>query len=507
MELINRARANPKAEGLRLAQTTDADVLSAYRAFKVDLSKMQAEFGTLSAAPPLAISANLTSVARGHSKDMFKNQFQGHTGSDKSTIGERAKRAGYLWQFISENVYAYANSIWHGHAGFQVDWGSGDGGMQSGRGHRVNIHHGSAREIGVGVVLGTNGKVGPQVVTQNFGRTRSNTAFVTGVAFYDLNKDGFFSPGEGIGNLTVSVSGVAVRGLTSNSGGYAVPVPTTKSTRKVEFRGGGMLFSSNATIAGGRNVKVDLKRSYNAPVARGPSLIELGSAGSFSFTPLPGALAHDWSVVSETPAKLDRAEDLSRGKIDSSGAYSMISHAVKFSGAASYRFAHPVLNRSEIFTYSNFFLPARDASISFRSRLGLSTKTQFAKIQVSSDQGQTWRDIYSQAGNGSTGESAFQLRSASLAQFEGQRILIRLNYTMISGSAAFDQTNHNAGWFVDDMVFNNTGEVSSPKIQRVIGKTFRFQPAAAGLYHLSIRPVLAGGAFAFGPLSTVVVKK
>src|SRR5262245_18024423 len=38
LEYINRSRANPTAEGVRLAATTDPDVLSAYSYFAVDLA-------------------------------------------------------------------------------------------------------------------------------------------------------------------------------------------------------------------------------------------------------------------------------------------------------------------------------------------------------------------------------------------------------------------------------------------------------------------------------------
>ena len=37
LELINRARANPTAEGIRMATTTDSNVLAAYSAFGVNL--------------------------------------------------------------------------------------------------------------------------------------------------------------------------------------------------------------------------------------------------------------------------------------------------------------------------------------------------------------------------------------------------------------------------------------------------------------------------------------
>src|SRR3954468_1244770 len=41
LELINRARSNPPAEGARLAASTDSNVISAYTAFGVNLILMQ----------------------------------------------------------------------------------------------------------------------------------------------------------------------------------------------------------------------------------------------------------------------------------------------------------------------------------------------------------------------------------------------------------------------------------------------------------------------------------
>ena len=44
LEYINRARANPPAEGVRLEDTTDSEVLSAYSYFGVNLSLMASRF-------------------------------------------------------------------------------------------------------------------------------------------------------------------------------------------------------------------------------------------------------------------------------------------------------------------------------------------------------------------------------------------------------------------------------------------------------------------------------
>ncbi|MDQ6737943.1 MAG: CAP domain-containing protein, partial [Gemmatimonadota bacterium] len=165
LEYINRARANPVAEAARLAATTDVDVLGAYRSFGVNLVLMQSQFVLLQPMPPLSINPLLTDAARAHSQDMLAKSYQGHTGSDGSSPATRNQPylTGANGYGFAENVYAYSKSVFYGHAGFEVDWGgsAAAGGMQVPAGHRLNIH-GNYREIGVGVVSGSNGSVGPQ---------------------------------------------------------------------------------------------------------------------------------------------------------------------------------------------------------------------------------------------------------------------------------------------------------------------------------------------------------
>lgn len=56
------------------------------------------------AAAPLSLASALTRAARAHSRDMVARDFFGHTGSDGSTPGERATRAGYRWSMVGENI-------------------------------------------------------------------------------------------------------------------------------------------------------------------------------------------------------------------------------------------------------------------------------------------------------------------------------------------------------------------------------------------------------------------
>ena len=271
LELINRARANPTAEGIRLALTTDANVLNAYSAFGVNLVLMQSQFALIAPAPPLSMNATLLDAARAHSQNMLQNNYQGHSGPDGSLT---TRLAGYTsgsngWS-IGENVYAYSKSVWYGHAAFEVDWGGTalTGGMQSPPGHRQNIHNPTFREIGVGVVLGSNGGstgVGPQLVTQDFGTVGGLSPFVTGVVYRDLNGNGFYDPGEGVGGVTVTIANVNNYAVTASSGGYSVPVPGS-GDYTVTFSGGSAPTAQQAvSVINGQNVKADYIVTGSAP--------------------------------------------------------------------------------------------------------------------------------------------------------------------------------------------------------------------------------------------------
>lgn len=280
LEFINRARASASAEAVRLRDTTAADVIGAMQFFNVDKALLIEQFATLAeTVQPLAFNAKLLATARLHSRDMFENAFQGHVSSANpippnlagDTLTARLNRQGYAYQTAGENVYSYAKNTWHAHAGFNIDWGSGSGGsiggMQNPPGHRLSIHNGNYREIGIGIVEGSNGPVGPMLLTQNFGTSSDgNQPLITGVAWDDLNSNGFYDPGEGLSGIEVSLDGERFKAVTSTSGGYAVPV----------FRNGDFLvtfssdntptFQKTVTVVDMLNVKLDYPQHELPPM-------------------------------------------------------------------------------------------------------------------------------------------------------------------------------------------------------------------------------------------------
>lgn len=283
LEYLNRARADALAEARRLRDETDSDVGQAYDFFDIQGQDIVEQFewyvenGVIDRfAQPLSFQADLLRAAQLHSQDQFENQFQGHFSSSNPpapfqpgfSLPDRLEAVGYGGG-AGENVFSYAESVAHGHAGFDVDWGNINNpggqfynpnfngqGMQNPAGHRINIHNGDFNEAGIGVVIGTNGSVGPQVVTQDLGDP-GDVRYVTGVVYEDLNGNSFYDLGEGRSGVRIDVEGSAFYALSSTSGGYSVPVPQN-GMYGVMFSGGGFSpFMTTANVVDGRNVKVD----------------------------------------------------------------------------------------------------------------------------------------------------------------------------------------------------------------------------------------------------------
>lgn len=101
-------------------------------AAKAQVNALRAEGGLDS----LGVSPALAQAAGGHARDMAKNGFFGHTGSDGSGIGDRARAAGYAFCFIAENIAQGQGSL---DAVLEGWMGS--------TGHRRNILSEGAREF------------------------------------------------------------------------------------------------------------------------------------------------------------------------------------------------------------------------------------------------------------------------------------------------------------------------------------------------------------------------
>ncbi len=254
LELINRARADPAAEAAR---------------FGIDLNEgLDPGTITADAKAPLAPNALLTDAARGHSAWMLDADMFSHTGSGGSTPTERIAAAGYT---LGTDGWATGENIsWTGTTAPTIDLEaaivSQHEGLFRSSGHRVNILEGSFRELGIGQQEGVFTSDGTDfqasMVTQNFAFSGS-TLFLTGVVYDDQDSDAFYSPGEGLGSVQITVNGSEV-GTTAQAGGYSLALGPGDYT--IGFSGGDLdeAHVHTVTIAD-RSVKLDILDTNSDP--------------------------------------------------------------------------------------------------------------------------------------------------------------------------------------------------------------------------------------------------
>lgn len=89
---------------------------------------------------PLTRNSKLDTAATVHADDMSANGFFSHTGSDGSSVSERAAAAGYAWTGIAENI---GQGDLTPQAMMNL-WMNSDG-------HRTNILNTTYTELGVGI--------------------------------------------------------------------------------------------------------------------------------------------------------------------------------------------------------------------------------------------------------------------------------------------------------------------------------------------------------------------
>jgi Ca2+-binding RTX toxin-like protein/uncharacterized protein YkwD len=272
LEHLNRMRTDPQGELDRLFSSypspliaRDPRVQATIDAFHVDGETLVAQFAELQPAPPLAWNDALHDAALAHNELMIAQDEQSHQLPGEATLLWRTVESGYRWLFsveVGENVFAYANTPAFAHAGFAIDWGSTPTGIQDPAGHRLTMMNPDFEEVGISILteLDPDTDVGPLVVTQDFGvRGNFSTPVLLGVVFDDQNDDGIFNAGEGLSDVSITVTGPGGFYSTTSldAGGYQLRVAPGVWT--ITASGGGLtepIVYSNVRV-GVENFKLD----------------------------------------------------------------------------------------------------------------------------------------------------------------------------------------------------------------------------------------------------------
>ncbi len=212
-ELVNRARANPLAEGALLGIDLAAGLTSQ-------------ELLRLIPSEPLALNDLLTLAARAHSLDMAQRDFFDHVNPDGLDPTDRAEAQGYTGT-AGENIAAGYVNVDEAHAAWLVSLGHRRNVLSLHTAFDDEFHY---DEFGPGIA---NTDIGPfyDYYTQLFGVQNTPVRrYVLGVVYNDNNNNDFYTMGEGMANVRVDVApltepwNIIGTYLTDAAGNYQLPV-------------------------------------------------------------------------------------------------------------------------------------------------------------------------------------------------------------------------------------------------------------------------------------------
>ena len=282
LEYINRARADPVAEGQRLG---------------IDIHEGLANPSLLGPRPPLAMNKILLGIAQAHSQDMYNLNYFSHNDPNGTTPFGRMTHAGYDYVMAGENMAGGTDlSATELEDLMMVDAGT------SGRPHRVNLLDliqpypcgdppCAYSEIGIGYDQGVtpNGIGLSSLITEDFGATSNTGPFLLGVVYNDVNNNNFYDIGEGIPGVTIATSSGSYYAISSSAGGYTIPIGTS-GTITVTASGPGFGPITKTITLSGVNVKLDFPGQASAT-----TIIETSSTSSTTST----ASTYSSSTVTE----------------------------------------------------------------------------------------------------------------------------------------------------------------------------------------------------------------
>ena len=167
---------------------------------------------------------------------------------------------------------------------------------------------------------------------------------------------------------------------------------------------------------------------------------------------LSALLAVQPQVISQVTSWIEDAEMGLENVVDFTAAsYPLIQSSVVSEGRYAFHIANPDFN-DNWFELDRTISVESGASLFFASRLGGATPDQFARVQLSTDMGDSWPiEVFSQAGSGFPGESSFQLQAIPLDDYHGQDVRLRFLLDFDAPGSAFTQTDVSVGWIVDDI--------------------------------------------------------
>ncbi len=183
------------------------------------------------------------------------------------------------------------------------------------------------------------------------------------------------------------------------------------------------------------------------------------------------------------------AEDGGANIVDHTNSdYDLLSTLDSALGSYAFHLAHTTPT-DQYFEIDREFVLGDSSVLQFYSRLGYATTDQVGHVQMSLDDGASWIDLYTQAGNNSSGDADFTQRFVDLSGYAQRTARFRVLYAFSTGSYYY-QASSVVGFYVDDVDVLDVSELGATRLFTLDQSgSYEYTPAAEGDYGLQVKAV------------------
>ncbi len=203
----------------------------------------------------------------------------------------------------------------------------------------------------------------------------------------------------------------------------------------------------------------------------------------------PDVTGYQWVTSRTTNGSLtDNAlNGLANFTISPPPAYSVITNPPVGSGKCFHlTHTNPV---PQLLQFNEVLFPTNNTSLSFNSFLGFATTNEVARVQISTNGGAAWEDLYSQMGTGFSSNKAFAAHTLSLSNYAGRIASMRFNYDYV-GSNYFAESSNNFGWCLQDIQIKNASQLVGFSTNNTASTDFDFVPTLTGTWVVEARGMI-----------------
>lgn len=219
-----------------------------------------------------------------------------------------------------------------------------------------------------------------------------------------------------------------------------------------------------------------------------------GVSTNYSFSSISNAVAYN-AIIADIDSSLETydAEDGGTNVTDGTDpTYTLIYSGSGTNGTSVYRLAPATF--METVEFPEVYIPSANAQIQFDSKLGYATDEQTAAVQISIDDGASWKDVYKLTGTGlgSPEETSFSTHNISLAGYDNKLVKFRATYSHTG--FRYTGTSASVSFLIDNIQVSNAKSVATQTIKESIGvSNFSFVPENDKEYALAARAIFWNG--------------